>query len=91
MKVFLTKQAIKDLTAVPEYVKRKLQLWIRSIDTVGLEVTRRVPGYHDEPLKGKRLGQRSIRLSREYRAIYGLLEENGIALLQIQEVTKHDY
>jgi hypothetical protein len=31
---------------------------------------RKVPGFHDEPLSGKRFGQRSLRLSKSYRAFY---------------------
>ena len=40
-------------------------------------LTTSVPGYHDEPLKGHRAGQRSIRLSRAYRAIYEIKEDLG--------------
>jgi len=43
--------------------------WIEAVEEDGLEATRRVPGFHDEPLKGPRRGQRSIRLSRQWRAI----------------------
>jgi para-nitrobenzyl esterase len=51
---------------------------------------RKVPGYHDEPLKGDRAGQRSIRLSRAYRAIYEI--RGGTAkFVSIEEVNKHDY
>jgi proteic killer suppression protein len=47
-------------------------------------------GYHDEPLKGARAGQRSIRLSRAYRAIYEV--KGGTAkFVSIEEVSKHDY
>ena len=35
----------------------------------GLEEVRKVPGYHDEPLKGDQAGERSIRLSRSYRCL----------------------
>ncbi len=91
LKVFLTKQAVKSIRIVPDHVGRKLQLWIRSVSTVGLEITRKIPGYHDEPLKGKRQGQRSIRLSKEYRAIYRILEDNQIEFIQVEEVNKHEY
>jgi hypothetical protein len=36
----------------------------------GLEAVQKVPGYRDAPLGGDRNGQRSIRLSRAYRAFY---------------------
>ncbi len=53
---------------------------------------RKISGYHDEPLKGKqRNGQRSIRLSKRYRAIYMIDEANTIHFIKIIEVNKHDY
>ena len=57
----------------------------------GLNVVRRIPGFHDEPLKGDRQGQRSIRLSLHYRAIYTALENGSVELVTVEEVTKHDY
>jgi hypothetical protein len=56
---------------------------------------RRIPGYHDEPLHGHRAGQRSIRLSRSYRAFYVVRdrpeEEQTIEFVSVEEVNKHDY
>ena len=58
---------------------------------VGIREIRKRKGYHDEPLKGKRKGQRSIRLSRAWRAIY-IEEKDGIInLIIVEEVTHHDY
>jgi toxin HigB-1 len=45
-------------------------------------------GYHDEPLQGKRYGQRSIRLNHQWRLIY---EEKTGTVIEVQEVTAHDY
>jgi len=89
--VLLTKQALKDLQRIPDYIERKLQLWVMSVKTIGLEETRKIPGYHDEPLKGKREGQRSIRLSQAYRAFYRTLKDGKIEFVQIEEVNKHVY
>lgn len=56
----------------------------------GTREARKIKGYHDEPLKGGRKGQRSIRLNKAYRAIY--VEKNGeIDFIEIQEVNKHEY
>ncbi|STY25350.1 Plasmid maintenance system killer protein [Legionella taurinensis] len=52
---------------------------------------RKIPGFHDEPLKGNRVGQRSIRLSRAYRAIYELGQQGKMEIVEIVEVNKHDY
>lgn len=49
------------------------------------------PGYHDEPLKGKRVGQRSIRLNRAYRAIYEIDETGQVHFIEVLEVNKHEY
>jgi proteic killer suppression protein len=52
---------------------------------------RKIPGFHDEPLKGDRKGQRSIRLSKAYRAIYVIGNSGNIEIAEIIEVHKHDY
>lgn len=52
---------------------------------------RKRPGYHDEPLKGKRLGQRSIRLNKAYRAIYEIDTTGTIHFIEVIEVNKHEY
>ncbi|MDO8520465.1 MAG: hypothetical protein Q7T11_09960 [Deltaproteobacteria bacterium] len=56
----------------------------------GLDEVRKVPGYHDEPLHGDRKGQRSIRLSLHYRAVY-VIRNGTIEFVEVQEVTKHGY
>jgi proteic killer suppression protein len=61
------------------------------LEKTGLNVVRKIPGYHDEPLKGNRRGQRSIRLSKAYRAIYIIDKEGNIEIVKVLEVNKHDY
>ena len=56
----------------------------------GLEEVRKARGYHDEPLKGHRAGQRSIRLSSSYRAIYEI-KKDTVEFVSVEEVSKHDY
>ena len=65
--------------------------WVGTVQTVGLEVTRRSPGYHDEPLKGEWAGYRSIRLSRSYRAIYTIRRDGSIEFALVETVNKHNY
>ncbi len=86
----ITVRAYKGLRRAPKKIAEKLPLWIDAVEASGLESIRIISGYHDEPLKGKRLGQRSIRLNRSYRAIYEVIYGNPV-IVQIQEVTKHDY
>ena len=90
-KVDLSKNAIKDLRVVPIYIVVKLKSWVELVETVGLEASRKSPGYHDESLKGKRLGQRSIRLSRSYRAIYLIRRHGSTEVVMVREVNKHAY
>jgi proteic killer suppression protein len=89
--VELSRQTEKDLERVPGYIKIKLLSWVEAVENDGLEKVRKIPGYHDEPLKGSRIGQRSIRLSLSYRAIYEVQSEGPPRIIEIQEVTKHDY
>ena len=93
-RVVLRPLAQKQLLRVPGHVRDKLEGWVQAVHLQGPEEVRRVPGYHDEPLRGVRKGQRSIRLSKSYRAIY--TSENpsmsqGIRVVAIEEVSKHGY
>lgn len=69
----------------------KLQMWVDAVGHYGLSKVRKIPGYHDEPLKGKRKGQRSIRLNIAYRAIYTINKSGLIKFVEIKEVNKHEY
>ena len=61
------------------------------METSGLEQVRRAPGFHDEPVRGPRQGQRSIRLSRSHRAFYVVDEDDAVEFVRIEEVNKHVY
>jgi proteic killer suppression protein len=64
---------------------------VDTVETEGLAEARKVPGYHDEPLHGEREGERAIRLSRSYRAIYVERRRGGDTVVMVREVTKHAY
>ena len=89
--VELSKDAKKDLWKVPGHIAAKLQYWIAAVETYGIAEVRKVVGFHDEPLKGNRSGQRSIRLSKSYRAIYFEKDKESLTIVLILEVTKHEY
>lgn len=89
--VELSLKAQKQLRRVPRYIADKLQEWVHAVDQYSLEEVRKRPGYHDEALKGHRAGQRSIRLSRGYRAIYIIKEQKAIEFINVEEVHLHDY
>lgn len=89
-RVMISKKAQKDIRKIPSYIADKLDEWVEAVETDGLQEVRKISGYHDEPLKGKRQGQRSIRLSRSYRAIYEIKKQE-IEFVSIEEVHKHEY
>lgn len=66
-------------------------MWVDDVEREGIEKVRNIPGFHDEPLKGGRIGQRSIRLSKAYRAIYIEESNKEITIILIKEVNKHAY
>ena len=43
------------------------------------------------PVRGQRAGQRSIRLSRAYRALYTIQQPGPTEFIRIEEVIKHAY
>ncbi|MFZ8934380.1 MAG: type II toxin-antitoxin system RelE/ParE family toxin, partial [Bacteriovoracaceae bacterium] len=69
-KIKRTKKFDKDLEKIPDNVRKKFILWVFMVESQGLREVRKHKGFHDEPLKGDRKGQRSIRLNKAYRAIY---------------------
>ncbi len=89
--VRITRSAMRDLQSVPVFIADKLLAWTKRVEKVGLEETRKMKRYHDEPLHGQRQGQRSIRLSRAYRAIYVILSDECASFVNVEEVNKHDY
>jgi proteic killer suppression protein len=89
-RVEITRLAEKQLRKLPRHIVDNLMIWVAAVENDGLEEVRKVPGYHDEPLKGDRSGQRSIRLSRAYRAIYEIKEDTA-KFVSVEEVTKHEY
>lgn len=81
----------KQLKRLPDYVKEKLLAWAEAVEEMGIRHIRKIKGYHDKPLKGNRVGQRSIRLTRHYRAIYRETRKGVINLIEVEEVNKHEY
>lgn len=91
VEVEFTKLAEKSLNKLPVEIINSLMLWIKYLQAIGLVETRKISGYHDEPLKGDRKGQRSIRLNRSYRAIYIVSKSGDLEIVKIMEVNKHKY
>ena len=95
-KVEIAKKALKDIEKLPVHIRDKLMYWLKAISEKGLQQVRIRSGLHDEPLAGKRVGQRSVRLSRSYRVIYVVIKEEKTIdqkeeYVRIEEVHKHRY
>lgn len=82
---------IKSFRKLPHYVVARLKEWVKSVEEKGIREVRKSTGYHDEPLRGKRRGQRSVRLTRAYRIIYSEYKDGCIEVVLVEEVNKHDY
>jgi len=79
----------KMLPYLPEWIAKEYEVWKDLVHRHGPEILRQFPGYHDERLKGERAGQRSSRLSRQYRVIYAVGRE--IVVVYVLEITPHHY
>lgn len=89
--VLLGKKVELELKKLPIQIIIKFRGWIEYVELYGIQRARLIKGFHDEPLKGQRKGQRSIRLNKAYRAIYIELQNNEIQIIKVIEVHKHDY
>ena len=91
MDVVILTKVKKQLKKLPPWIKDKLEGWVALVQSDGIRTVRKKKGYHDEPLKGRRRGQRSIRLSRSWRAIYREEKDGTINLIIVEEINKHEY
>jgi proteic killer suppression protein len=80
------------LTKVPKHIVTNLMDWVDDVREFDLRETRKVSSYHDEPVKGKeRAGQRSIRLSKAWRAFYIIDKAGTVEFVEVMEINKHEY
>lgn len=89
-RVKLAPGVVKVLPKLPPQVRSKLKGWIVGVENFGLDEMRKIPGYHDEPLSGSRAGQRSIRLSKGWRAFY-VIRNDGTQYVLVIDVNHHNY
>jgi proteic killer suppression protein len=88
-KISRTKQFEKQLGKVPDFIRKKVIFWVFLVESNGIWEVAKSLGFHDEPLKGDRKGQRSIRLNRSWRMIYRVVLDR--VHIELLEVNKHDY
>jgi toxin HigB-1 len=89
-RVKLAREIERGLVKLPKQVASKLKIWTDAVERMGLEEVRKIRGYHDEPLSGDRVGQRSFRLNKGWRGFY-VIEGDEVQLVVVIEVNKHDY
>lgn len=51
-KCFVNKICEKQVKKLPKNIKEALRYWAVSVEKYGIREIRKLPGYHDEPLKG---------------------------------------
>lgn len=90
-RVLISKFAEKQVKKLPKPISEALFIWVESVELTGIADIRKLKGYHDEPLRGDRKGQRSVRLNRSYRVIYTENENKELVLITVIEVNKHEY
>jgi len=88
-KVIVNPKARKQLKKLPKHIVNNFKLWMTGVNLTGIEEMRKIPGYHDKQLHGNRTGQRSIRLSKAYRAFY--IEREDKITIEVIEVNNHEY
>ena len=87
---------IREHRGIPKTVRHLLSriieeydVWKELVHRHGPEGLRQFPGYHDEKLKGNRAGQRSSRLSLQYRVVYAV--DRNIITVYVLDIAPHDY
>ena len=74
---------------LPPNVVKKYNLWKDIVFSDGPEAVREFPGFRDEKLLGRRIGERSSRLSLQYRLIYTV--DRDVVTVYVLEITPHKY
>ena len=81
----------KQLRKIPVEVRIKLQQWVLFVETQGIFAAQKFPGFRDHSLKGNRKTQRSVYLTKKWRAIYSLDKSSELKIVCVEEVTPHEY
>jgi proteic killer suppression protein len=79
----------KTCRKLPVQVLKKYELWKDIVFRHGPDKLKEFPGFHDEKLKGDRSGQRSARLSIQYRVIY--VVKRNIVTIRVLDINPHEY
>ena len=87
--VYEHRRVEKQIRRIPTEILKRYEKWKDIVELSGPRGLRLIKGFYDEPLGGERKGQRSSRLSKQYRVIYRV--EGDRLLVEVLEVNPHDY
>ena len=87
--IFEHKDISKKIKKIPQQVLKKYEIWKDLVFRHGPQILKEFPGFNDEMLKGDRKGQRSSRLSLQYRVIYAV--DGNIVTVYVLEISPHTY
>ena len=79
----------KQLDRLPLDILKRYEKWKDIVRLSGPNGIRQIKGFNDEALRGEWQGNRSSRLSQQYRVIYRI--ERDKVLVEVVSVTAHDY
>lgn len=82
-------KAAKVLDKAPQQVQEKYEYWKELIGRDGPMAVRKIPGFHDEALKGDWKGCRSSNLNKQYRVIYSIHRKE--VMVCVEQIGPHDY
>lgn len=82
-------EVLKAARKLQPEIAKKYELWKAILRVTGPTGLRPIKGFHDEALSGKWKGFRSSRLSKQYRVIYRV-DQDEVAVYVI-DVNAHDY
>lgn len=74
---------------LPQNIVKNDEIWKSIVFRHGPDKLKEFPGFHDEKLKGRSQGERSSRLSLQYRVIYSV--EKDVVTVYVLEITPHRY
>ncbi len=79
----------RTIKKAPRDVQEKYEKWIDIIHESGPTGLRLIRGFNDEALQGEWKGFRSSRLSKQYRVIYQIKQQEVV--VSVIDITAHDY
>lgn len=82
----------KALVKAPLVIRKKYEILLRLILELGSSLRlAEYPGYGLENLSGEWQGCKSVRLNKQWRVIFKVVDKNHLEIVNIMRLTPHDY